>query len=176
MENNYKNYDLNSERNNPYSYQEQKINDPKTQELEATNTYTAQPTDVNGSYDTKNTYGNHMYDPQNPDLNNPYFDQPYDQGQVHRQSEIRDANWEYGSSKVQNSRPDIAALIFGVFSIFLVCLQPIGIIFAILAIICAIMSGGLQTKGRNGMAIAGIICGAIGISISLIFFIIFHLN
>lgn len=165
MENNYEKYDLNSERKNPYSYQEEKINDSKPQELESTNTYTAQPTDVNGSY----------YD-QNPDLNNPYFDQPYDHGQVRRQSEITDANWENGSSKVQDSRPDIAALIFGVFSIFLACFSIIGFIFGITAIICAVKSGGLEKKSRNGMAIAGIICGAIGISISLIFFIIFYLN
>lgn len=176
MKNDYKNYDLNTTPQNPYSYQEQKVNDSKKQEVQSTNTYTTQTTDVYKSSYDQNTYAKNMYDPQNPDLDNPYFDLSDDQRQVYKRSELSDEKWEYGSNIGQDSRPDIAALIFGVFSIFLACFSIIGFIFGIIAITCAIKSGELQKKRRNGMAIAGIICGSIGIGISIIFFFIFYLN
>lgn len=63
----------------------------------------------------------------------------------------------------------IAAMVLGIVSIVLCCLYGISIICGILAIIFGII--GLKSVGR-GMAISGIITGAIGIFISITIFVL----
>lgn len=61
----------------------------------------------------------------------------------------------------------IVALICGILAIPMCCCGWLGIIVAIAAIVCGIISL-INKKGGKGMAVAGIICGGLGLILSVI--------
>lgn len=85
------------------------------------------------------------------------------------QNEYYDAQNADGNVNVVN-KPSmglaIASMICGILSILCCCFSYFGIVLAIAALVMGIISVA-QHKGGKGMAVAGIVCGAIGLIFSV---------
>lgn len=64
----------------------------------------------------------------------------------------------------------IASLILGIFSIVCCCLTYVSIVAAIVGLVLGILSR--KKNPTNGLALAGIICSAVGLALSIIVLII----
>lgn len=59
-----------------------------------------------------------------------------------------------------------AALVLGIIAVVVFCLWPIAVVLGVLAVIFGVISRGKARHGEStnpGQALAGIICGAVGI-------------
>lgn len=73
----------------------------------------------------------------------------------------------------RNSALSIISLIMGILAVTLGCCYGIGFLFAIPGLVCGIIS---VREAKSGLAIAGIICSAIGMVLAIAFWVLFFIG
>lgn len=161
-----------------YSY------NPNNPEQEQNQTQTQNPEQGQYQYQEPNAASyqasgeaQNQYSYQNPGQNqyqNQYTQGPTGQNYTYNYNndagEYRPTTPTYGSGKKQSQGLGIASMVCGILSIVMCCASGLAILLGIVAVILGIVQ--LVTCEPKGMAIAGVICGSIGLLFGL-FFLIF---
>lgn len=97
---------------------------------------------------------------QNVAQNDPYAQQNYTQPNYYQQPQADPYSYQQPEKPKQGMA--IASLVFGILSLVLFCVPFLPVVLAIVALILGIIPL-IKKTGGKGLAIAGVICGGIGL-------------